>query len=1091
MVSSGPFAGVISPELCWSAHENELRVHSTARLEPHAGHKTTGLPVQALFRFLSEQERERERGPVRGTVQPLSNKRAKPLQPQTLALGSGAIGQSVCVTDSRSVIRGTTGAATRIPSKPGTPDSPKDVAGISPQPGNGQRAATGSPPAGGGSRRGSPTFSRVGSGGFPTKRGGTSRNAAGKLSVRAVEAFELRDGRTVLVCLASERELHSEVHCVDPFSGETLHVATGLPILLTSLAVVPRLALPSQSRRCLSRQEGGGGGGAARSSSGGDAGPSSSAAAVAAASESRGAWTDAAAAAAAAAGDDDGVDAEEIVVAVGGVGGRVTLLALQIPQRQQQQQEQQEHSGKRGRDSSSIRRCPFRSWPAQEEGFGGVPSEREGVPITSLSAFSVAVVAGDGEDRVPPGRGVVVVAMVAAGWSDGSWAVAPCCYSRPDSNCGGIDAGSSLAEGIEDAWAEACSPLSGDLATGDTSGLGPALHFVCQDGGGGVVVSGEGGEGEDEHEVELATRCCSKSVFPARPHAVFVDPAELKAFVCRRRRRRWGYGDDGVVVVPGSSALAPPFPAPSPPDKDKLHLKFPVILAEASLDETGRPRLRAWEQSHAGFAHKVAVDAEVLGLLAYCDPSEEDLDADTAHDVNAVGEASLGHVVGGPDNLWARSFFEPEDGNREHDSVAAAAGAAPSPLMLLAARLQGAVALGRGPAVARSLTAVVLPRGGEWMLPRARPVQEWAAAVALEAWDEASSLAAALLAPPGASWPSVPWLDDVAVTLEALARRSRQAERILEASTERCRQYCEAATASYPEPVPVGVLRLRRRRLNLAATQRLEAARLAETAPLLSRLRRAALAARLALRVSSGAAWILVSGLGRPLAAASVRVAEPSAAAGGEEESSRTVAGSLPGLVRPIPVHAAAAAAVVAAPTVRLLERLRERGGLSARAGIRRQGEAPRRCAKADENEVVGSVITAGDDTGDGECCPSGGGAGAPLAVLAEMTSLLRDVFVAAGEEGFEDVDGVLGSGVGGGAEKLGEALGSLLERGLAVVAYSVMDTAFSRGGSSRTATGGALSTDHAREPDQEAQERAFLGTAETVFDRFCEQGCT
>ncbi|CAM9765726.1 unnamed protein product, partial [Ectocarpus sp. 8 AP-2014] len=118
-------------------------------------------------------------------------------------------------------------------------------------------------------RRGSPTFSRVGSGGFPRKRGGTSRNAAGKLSVRAVEAFELRDGRTVLVCLASERELPSEVHCVDPFSGETLHVATGLPILLTSLAVVPRLALPSQSRRCRSRQEGGGGGGAAQSSSGG------------------------------------------------------------------------------------------------------------------------------------------------------------------------------------------------------------------------------------------------------------------------------------------------------------------------------------------------------------------------------------------------------------------------------------------------------------------------------------------------------------------------------------------------------------------------------------------------------------------------------------------------------------------------------------------------------------------------------------------------------------------------------------------------------------------------------------------------------
>lgn len=52
------------------------------------------------------------------------------------------------------------------------------------------------------------------------------------------------------------------------------------------------------------------------------------------------------------------------------------------------------------------------------------------------------------------------------------------------------------------------------------------------------------------------------------------------------------------------------------------------------------------------------------------------------------------------------------------------------------------------------------------------------------------------------------------------------------------------------------------------------------------------------------------------------------------------------------------------------------------------------------------------------------------------------------------------------------------------------MDTAFSRGGSSRTATGGVLSIDHARENDQEAQERTILGAAESVFDRFCEQVC-
>lgn len=189
--------------------------------------------------------------------------------------------------------------------------------------------------------------------------------------------------------------------------------------------------------------------------------------------------------------------------------------------------------------------------------------------------------------------------------------------------------------------------------------------------------------------------------------------------------------------------------------------------------------------------------------------------------------------------------------------------------------------------------------------------------------------------------------------------------------------------------------------------------------------------------MSSAASWVLASGLGRPLAAASAGAAEPSAATGGdeeEEESSPAAAASLPGLVRPIPVHAAA---VVATPTVRLIGRLRERGGLSARAGIRRQETAPRRCANGYENGLVDSVVAASDDTGDGEHYPSGGGgAGAPLAVLAEMTSLLRDVFGAAREEGFEDVDGVLGPGVGGGAEKLGEALGSLLERGLAVVAY-------------------------------------------------------
>ena len=40
---------------------------------------------------------------------------------------------------------------------------------------------------------------------------GTMRNAVEKLPVRAVEAVEMRDGRTLLLCLVAERGLDSEV----------------------------------------------------------------------------------------------------------------------------------------------------------------------------------------------------------------------------------------------------------------------------------------------------------------------------------------------------------------------------------------------------------------------------------------------------------------------------------------------------------------------------------------------------------------------------------------------------------------------------------------------------------------------------------------------------------------------------------------------------------------------------------------------------------------------------------------------------------------------------------------------------------------
>lgn len=54
-----------------------------------------------------------------------------------------------------------------------------------------------------------------------------------------------------------------------------------------------------------------------------------------------------------------------------------------------------------------------------------------------------------------------------------------------------------------------------------------------------------------------------------------------------------------------------------------MHLKFSMVVAEASLTEAGRLTLRAWEQTHVGDAHRVAAEAERLGLLAFCDPYSE------------------------------------------------------------------------------------------------------------------------------------------------------------------------------------------------------------------------------------------------------------------------------------------------------------------------------------------------------------------------------------------------------------------------------------------------------------------------------------
>jgi len=77
-------------------------------------------------------------------------------------------------------------------------------------------------------------------------------------------------------------------------------------------------------------------------------------------------------------------------------------------------------------------------------------------------------------------------------------------------------------------------------------------------------------------------------------------------------------------VLFAEAALAPDAPTPASPvfGSQRVHLKFSVVVAEASVSEAGRPRLRAWEQAHVGDAHAVAGEVERLGLLAFCDPAE-------------------------------------------------------------------------------------------------------------------------------------------------------------------------------------------------------------------------------------------------------------------------------------------------------------------------------------------------------------------------------------------------------------------------------------------------------------------------------------
>lgn len=85
--------------------------------------------------------------------------------------------------------------------------------------------------------------------------------------------------------------------------------------------------------------------------------------------------------------------------------------------------------------------------------------------------------------------------MVAAGWVDGRWAVAAC--FDEDGSFGGGDGGGTRAGSFGSADDGTCADLIGgrgegglsafetclsavDVATGDTGGMGPALHIVHQ-----------------------------------------------------------------------------------------------------------------------------------------------------------------------------------------------------------------------------------------------------------------------------------------------------------------------------------------------------------------------------------------------------------------------------------------------------------------------------------------------------------------------------------------------------------------------------------------------------------------------------------
>lgn len=134
-----------------------------------------------------------------------------------------------------------------------------------------------------------------------------------------------------------------------------------------------------------------------------------------------------------------------------------------------------------------------------------------------------------------PARPVVLFASTRS--SDGAPVLTILDTDTAIAAAAGSAAGSAVSGSEEAGTAGHPSPGSSLSVGGDGDGDGGGGV-----GGGGLSLSREG-LGAGVGEVELSTRCCSKSVFAASPHAVFVHPAGIKAFVCG------GAGKGGEVAA--------------------------------------------------------------------------------------------------------------------------------------------------------------------------------------------------------------------------------------------------------------------------------------------------------------------------------------------------------------------------------------------------------------------------------------------------------------------------------------------------------------------------------------------------------------